>query len=290
MTLRNKICSNNTHPSNFLSFASLLLRLLLVPHVLLLLLSLLCLSVCLSKKVAHFCQKLQQGTHHTHYHFDGLLFTQWAMATWNREWDALECCEGEMRPYLMRKIFVSPLQSSCCNVLLNHSLCLFVCLLLFLKGRLLFLFFYFGVFPFLPTWGCSFFSSCMHAQCYLLLLSNPISVGRSQDQSISHAKSHPKVPFLSPFVRDLWGSNLCIHLARKRKKKYPTLLKRGGCLSGQRHGFYLHFVVVVLELSLMIGLHSFRDCFKLPTTMMKWVRLSCVRCGYSCLLIAKDVV
>jgi hypothetical protein len=42
-------------------------------------------------------------------------------------------------------------------------------LLLFLRGRLLFLFFYFGVFPFLPTWGCSFFSSCMHAQCYLLL-------------------------------------------------------------------------------------------------------------------------
>jgi hypothetical protein len=23
-------------------------------------------------------------------------------------------------------------------------------------------FFYFGVFPFLPTWGCSFFSSCIH--------------------------------------------------------------------------------------------------------------------------------
>jgi len=95
------------------------------------------------------------------------------------------------------------------------------------------------------------------------------------------------VPFLSPFVRDLWGVNLCIHLAWERKKKYPTLLKRGGCLSGQRHGFYLHFVVVVLELSLLIGLHSFRDCIKLPTTMMQWVRLSCVRSGCSCLLIAK---
>jgi hypothetical protein len=76
----------------------------------------------------------------------------------------------------------------------------------------------------------------------------------------------------------------------EKEEEIPNLLKPGGCLSGQRHGFCLNFVVVVLELSLMIGLHSFRDCFKLSTTMMKWVRLSCVRCGYSCLLIAKDVV
>ncbi len=172
LTRRNKICSDNTHPSNFLSFASLLLRLLPVPHVLLLLL-LLCLDVCLSdrlKKGCAFLSKTTTGTHHTHYHFDGLLFTQWAMATWNREWDALECCEGEMRPYLMRKIFVFPLQSSCCNFLLNHSLCLFVCCC-FWEDDYYFYFFILGFsdFPFLPTWGCSFFSSCMHAQCYLLL-------------------------------------------------------------------------------------------------------------------------
>ncbi len=64
---RHKICSNNTHPSNFLSFASLLL---LVPHVLLLLLLLLfCLSVCLSvgpteKRLRIFVKHYNRDTPH----------------------------------------------------------------------------------------------------------------------------------------------------------------------------------------------------------------------------------